>query len=270
MGKFKRRFKSFLLIVAFLFINVVIDAAAGAGTVILIVKLKGDLADIKDTVYGLLAAQIVKFVILYIYINIKNRKSAEPFIKDEKIKNPLLISGIGVGVAGFGLLFTNCIVAAFKDSEVVMDAIDSLEKVLAADTIWGQAVVLFVTIIGAPIVEELLFRGFLFEKLTKYVSTKSCIILTAIVFAYYHFNIVQTANTFFIGLVLAYVYYKTRSIKASILVHMTNNAIAMVPIFDQGLSAIGIAIYLIFLITGIYSLRTLRQAGKEYLTGRTA
>lgn len=51
---------------------------------------------------------------------------------------------------------------------------------------------------------------------------------------------------------------------------MTNNAIAMVPIFDQGLSAIGIAIYLIFLITGIYSLRTLRQADKEYLTGRTA
>lgn len=61
------------------------------------------------------------------------------------------------------------------------------------------------------------------------------------------------------GLVLAYVYFKTKSIKGSIIVHATNNIIAMIPILDQGLSPIGLTIYGTFLIIGIYSLITLRQ-----------
>lgn len=61
------------------------------------------------------------------------------------------------------------------------------------------------------------------------------------------------------GLVLAYVYYKTRSIKASIIVHATNNILAMIPFLDQGLSPVGICIYTAFLIIGIYSLITLRR-----------
>ena len=61
------------------------------------------------------------------------------------------------------------------------------------------------------------------------------------------------------GLVLAWTYYKTRSIKASIIIHATNNILALIPIIDQGLSPIGIGIYIIFMVIGVYSLNTLRQ-----------
>lgn len=71
-------------------------------------------------------------------------------------------------------------------------------------------IIIFAVVIGAPIVEEILFRGVLFEELKKETSFKMTIFLTALVFGIYHFNILQTPNTFFMGLVLGYVYYKTK------------------------------------------------------------
>ena len=134
-----------------------------------------------------------------------------------------------------------------------------LEKAFTAKGPIDGIIILLVVAIGAPLVEELLFRGVLFEELNRECSVKATIFLTALIFGCYHFNIIQSPNTFFMGLVLAYVYYKTRSIKASIIVHATNNILAMIPFLDQGLSPLGICIYIVFLIIGIYSLITLRR-----------
>ena len=99
----------------------------------------------------------------------------------------------------------------------------------------------------------------LYEELENIVSTKSTIILTALIFGLYHFNVLQTPNTIIMGLVLAYVYHKTKSIKAPIIIHATNNLLATLPFIDQGFTPIGIAIDMVFLLIGMYYLRTLRQ-----------
>ncbi len=57
---------------------------------------------------------------------------------------------------------------------------------------------------------------------------------------------------------LSYVYYKTKSVKSSIIVHATNNIPVMIPLLDQGLSSTGIIIYGSFILIGIYSLKALR------------
>ena len=61
------------------------------------------------------------------------------------------------------------------------------------------------------------------------------------------------------GLVLAYLYVKTKSIKAPMIVHATNNIMATIPLIDRGLSIEGLILYGIFIIIGIYSFKTLRQ-----------
>lgn len=265
MEKFKKGLKVFFIIMAFVIINVIIDVITGASVPGIIANIKyGDMLKAGDyIIYGLLIGQLIKLTILYFYIgkrdNIYRNELGRRYIENEKISNPLIFVGIGFGTLGFGNILENIIMKALEGSKLVNDALELLEKAFKAKGPVDGIFILIAVIIGAPLVEELLFRGVLFEELRKEISLKVTIFLTALVFGIYHFNILQSSNAFFLGLVLAYVYYKTRSIKASIIVHATNNMIAMIPFLDQGLSPIGICIYTVFLIIGIYSLITLRQ-----------
>lgn len=263
--KFKKIVKTFFIMMSFLLVNVIIDVITGA-------SIPGFIAQINDgdflkssgyIIYGVLCGQLVKLAILYFYIKKRDKtfrsKYNRRYISDAKIKDPLTLVGIGIGTIGFGQLLTNLIIKAFAGTEILKSSMDLLQNVFNAKGLADGIAILIVAVIGAPLVEELLFRGVLFEEIRKECSIKTTIFLTALMFGYYHFNIIQTPNTFFMGLVLAYVYYKTKSIKASIIVHATNNILAMIPFLDQGLSPIGICLYTVFLLIGIYSLITLRR-----------
>lgn len=156
-------------------------------------------------------------------------------------------------------MLTNLITKVFQGSALLKSAFDLMENAFKVNGPLDGIILIFVVVVGAPIVEELLFRGVLFEEVRKETSFKLTIFLTALAFGIYHFNILQTPNTFCMGLVLGYVYYKTRSIKASIIVHATNNILVMIPILDQGLSAIGFIIYAALISIGLYSLKNLNK-----------
>lgn len=265
MEKFKKFLKTFFIIMSFLLVNIVIDVFTGASIPSIIAQVKdGDFLKASGyVIYGVLCGQLVKLAILYFYIKKRDKtfrsKYNRRYISDAKIKDPLTLVGIGIGTIGFGQLLTNLIIKAFAGTEILKSSMDILQNVFNAKGLVDGIAILIVAVIGAPLVEELLFRGVLFEEIRKECSVKTTILLTALMFGCYHFNILQTPNTFFMGLVLAYVYYKTKSIKASIIVHATNNILAMIPFLDQGLSPVGICMYTAFLIIGIYSLITLRR-----------
>ena len=83
-----------------------------------------------------------------------------------------------------------------------------------------------VFIIGAPIAEELLFRGYLYSQLinTK-LGTYGTIIFTSLLWtglhAQYDFDIL--ISIFFLGLVLGYVRYKHDSVYLAIVIHAIHN-----------------------------------------------
>ena len=254
MEIFKKSFKAFFIIMAFVLANILIDSLSGGIGPGLMAMARGGQAT-TYLIYGVFVGQIIKFIGLIFYVKKRKKTYNEEYIKNEKIKNPLIYIGIGLGTVGFGHLLVNAILKLFEGSPLITDAFDIFEKAFSANSTIDGFVVIFVVAIGAPIVEEYLFRGALFEELAKICSSKATIFLTALVFGIYHFNIVQTPNTFFMGLVLAYVYYKTRSIKVPIIIHATNNILAMVPILDQGLTPLGASLYIILLIVGIKALR---------------
>jgi uncharacterized protein len=81
----------------------------------------------------------------------------------------------------------------------------------------------FSPIFISPILEELVFRGtFLTGMLEKYTPLKA-IILTAIFFALVHIQPSQIVPAFFWGLLLGYIFYKTRSIVLCVIIHGTIN-----------------------------------------------
>lgn len=82
------------------------------------------------------------------------------------------------------------------------------------------------TIVAAPILEEILFRGVIQEGSMRRYGAGWGILIGASLFGVVHLIPPQIVNAFFIGLILGVVYYRTRSLIPVILIHAINNAIA--------------------------------------------
>jgi len=79
------------------------------------------------------------------------------------------------------------------------------------------------TVLIGPIIEELMFRGYIYNTLKKKYSIKKSCIITSILFAASHFNFIQLVYTFLFSLVLIYVFEKYKNIKYPIFMHMASN-----------------------------------------------
>lgn len=82
-------------------------------------------------------------------------------------------------------------------------------------------IIVFMCIIG-PILEEILFRKILLNRLSVYGS-KTAVFVTAYAFALVHGNVSQLLYAFFLGLVFGYVALRTGSIKYTIVLHVLIN-----------------------------------------------
>ena len=73
--------------------------------------------------------------------------------------------------------------------------------------------VLFVqTVIIAPVFEETIYRGIILNGMLKKYSPKKAIIVSSLIFGLIHLNLPQGLNAFVLGLIIATVYYYTRSL----------------------------------------------------------
>ncbi len=79
-----------------------------------------------------------------------------------------------------------------------------------------------------PVLEELLFRGIVYEEAKEIFSKKVAIIFSAFVFAVLHFNIVQFVYSFLLGIVLILIMEKTKHLYGAILGHIVANMFAVI------------------------------------------
>lgn len=139
------------------------------------------------------------------------------------------------------------IVGNFKEADVV----NPLESVLSNSSIW--ATIIFAGILS-PIIEEVLFRGVMLNKLRTY-GDKIAIITTALLFGLFHENFSQFFYAVGLGMIFAYVTLKTGTIKYSIGLHIMINMMGSV-IGTQVLSStiatmiFGIVVW-VFVIAGL-------------------
>ncbi len=78
----------------------------------------------------------------------------------------------------------------------------------------------------APVVEELMFRGAITRELLRRYSPGVAIVVSGFFFGLIHFNPVQSVYAFMLGLLLAWLYWRTRSLVPGIVFHVLNNSIA--------------------------------------------
>lgn len=108
---------------------------------------------------------------------------------------------------------------------------------MAAMSPVSLACAVFSILIGAPVLEEYLFRGVLQTSLRTRFSVKTSIIISSLAFAFFHLtpsqgiaNITLFASLFTFALYLGFIYEKQRSLYANIFLHMTFNLISVIRI----------------------------------------
>lgn len=85
---------------------------------------------------------------------------------------------------------------------------------------------LFVIALAPGICEEVMFRGVMMSSYDKFGYKKS-ILITALLFGMFHFNIMNLIGPIFLGIILGILRYKTNSIWSSMIGHTLNNGIAL-------------------------------------------
>ena len=78
-----------------------------------------------------------------------------------------------------------------------------------------------------PVCEELLFRGLLYMRMRQFLNVNYAIVLSALIFAFVHGNIIQGVYAFVIGMIAAWFYEKYGSLKAPLLIHIAANLTAL-------------------------------------------
>lgn len=114
----------------------------------------------------------------------------------------------------------------------------------------------FTAIVSAPILEELLCRGVLFEVLNRRWNVKVSILVSALFFGLLHFSPANAIVAVVAGLIFGVLYVRTSSLYVTIIIHAVNNTLAFL-LINMGMDDMsfaemlggGVAYYVVYAIS---------------------
>jgi hypothetical protein len=100
----------------------------------------------------------------------------------------------------------------------------------ASSSFYGSTLVLELisSALLTPVLEELVYRGIIFARLKRMLGFVPAMLLSALIFAIMHFNLVQFVYALLFGMVLVVFMEKTGHLYGTVLGHITANALAVI------------------------------------------
>ena len=142
-----------------------------------------------------------------------------PFEK-ELVKQLLFILGITICLS-VGLNNVISMSPLVQMSEEYQNASDAFYS----STIWME---LLGSALVTPFLEELLHRGVVYGRLRRRMGMWPAVLVSALIFAALHFNIVQFIYAFLLGIVFALFVEKTGKLYPAVIAHILANGIAVI------------------------------------------
>ena len=132
--------------------------------------------------------------------------------------------GIGCGllVMSYGIIFIHNLILMALGFDTQGDEISQLFGLLE-NPFWF----LLVGAVLAPLVEEIFFRGFLFQGFRAKYGWATSMLLSSAVFAIAHLDPASLIPTFILGNVLAYLYHRSNSIWPGVMLHVLVNTFGL-------------------------------------------
>jgi membrane protease YdiL (CAAX protease family) len=84
---------------------------------------------------------------------------------------------------------------------------------------------------AGPLIEEILFRGMILDGFLKRYSPWKSILWSSLIFGIFHLNPWQFIPAVILGVLMGYVYWKTRSLWLCIFIHFVNNGLSFLALF---------------------------------------
>lgn len=180
------------------------------------------------TMYGTVISYPVMFIPPMLYASANSRR------------NEYFETGYSLDSSHFGSLggFRLALVISIATMATAFIA-DSLNTLLPPAPEWFEQAMevllegpVWITLLSvsvfAPIFEEWLCRGLVLRGLLQKTRPGVAICVSAAFFAILHMNPWQALPAFILGLLFGYVYYKTGSLKLTMLMHCVNNTMAVI------------------------------------------
>ena len=167
------------------------------------------------------AVLILVFFTIYKLVFSKDKEEAKLSL-NPKYSIKCLVAG--VGVSGVSLLWIMLAeqLPALKSS---LDAMNMGNENIGGGSFIGAVVV---AVIGAPLIEEIVFRGIVFRSLRRVSPAWVAILASSVLFGLYHMNPVQIVYATLMGIVAGIIYEKSNNLLFPILVHVANNLVAAI------------------------------------------
>lgn len=96
------------------------------------------------------------------------------------------------------------------------------------DTVSSVVMIVIASVFLAPVCEEVIYRGILFNGLKKHRSVLGAVTLSALAFMLMHMSPVQVVFQFSLGVASAYIMHRSGRMLPSVLFHATANALALI------------------------------------------
>ena len=185
-------------------------------------------------------------LLIYLYAQTLHSTGMKKIWKEGGKESPPLINDLVIGalcwfltfplITVLGQLIDTLIQTLFELKTYEQVAVRYLKLAL------GHPLLLITTLITiliiAPFLEEFLFRGVLQSYLRKRLGHKTAILLSSLIFAFFHFapsqkggNISLIISLFVFACFLGFLYEKKRSLLAPIGLHMTFNLMSALRVF---------------------------------------
>ena len=101
-------------------------------------------------------------------------------------------------------------------AETIFDVLNQIDSLV---------VFAIATMLVAPTVEEIFFRGFLFKGFREKYGWKVALVLSSVIFSLFHGQIATLIPTFLLGALFSYMVQRTESVLPGMILHFIINSI---------------------------------------------
>jgi membrane protease YdiL (CAAX protease family) len=134
--------------------------------------------------------------------------------------------GCGLLLGGFAIILVHNVLLTVLGVDTQGDQIAEIFSQLKSP-VW----LFLVGAIIAPIVEEIFFRGFLFQGFRQKYGWIPAVFLSSAIFGAAHLNLASLIPTFVLGCVLAVVYHRSNSVWPGVLFHAAINSVSLCAVY---------------------------------------
>lgn len=205
----------------------------GGALVVLIARTFG-FAGALNTTLGLLIFQVLIYAMLLglIFSMPQVRKLTNR--KQMGVQRPLGWGDIGLGVAGYIVYLIGLLAVMTVLTQLIPQFNASQAQDLGFEALYGidRYIALIVFVVIAPVVEELIMRGFLYGKLRQAAMPKwPAALLVSVLFGLAHGQWNVGVDTFLLSMVACYLREATGTIWPGVVIHMLKNLLAYIMLF---------------------------------------